>query len=214
MRIVQTYQTFDGENLKQGFKTLFAFKQWIMETYFTHTVLTDDYKIYTDKEGYNVLKELIDDDHIEIVEFKRMLRDRIPYLGKFCTYEKQTKPFIHVDIDMKLYKLPEIADIMSEGHSFVEMGKEANILGLRYNGFPERIWSGLLGFTDIEFKNEYVKRVFEKVAKLEEMKPFEISKRLCISLEEDLLSILAHEHKKSISYCNENDLLHLRDNLK
>jgi hypothetical protein len=91
MKIIQSYNTFEGDpdRIKSGFPTLRALKSFLKKSYQVHKNF--DFEFYTDKDGYEVIKDIIEDKHIKIFDFV-LIDDRIPYIGKFQVQEIQKEP--------------------------------------------------------------------------------------------------------------------------
>ncbi|MCK9575368.1 MAG: hypothetical protein WC979_00830 [Candidatus Pacearchaeota archaeon] len=194
-KIIQTYNTFEGERLNAGFSTIRSMKQYLQKSYSVHSKIAD-YKMYTDVAGYEVIKDIIDKNNVEIINFP-IIDDRLIYIGKFQVQEFQKEPYIHIDIDATLYEMPKTdADIITEKLRSCSFNKEVMQLGISIDNIGNIICSGLLGFNDITFKDIYINEVFEKIKLLKSI--HDITFALCYTLEEVLLKRLCIDHNKTI----------------
>lgn len=170
MKIIQSYNTHhcngvpDANRAKCGYSTVRGLMADLKEYYKIHSKY--DYIFYTDIAGYELVKDFISKEHIEIIEFP-IIDERNPYLGKFEVHKLQNEPYIHVDLDAVLYEIPEgKEDIITEKRRKCTFRTEVSTMEIpiKYQGRYIRkiICSGLIGFNDIEFKNRYVKAVIEK----------------------------------------------------
>ena len=216
MRIIQSYNTFEdpfSSSVKGGFTTLRNFKKFMKDSYVKHKELTDNYTMYTDSVGFEIMKEIMSEDDIEVIEFDIIANDRFLYAGKFQTAALQIEPYVHVDLDLIMYKLPELEDVMVEEMSTgIFLANEVDYLGIATKGIRCRPYSGIIGFGDMEFKNLYIKEVMARYPVLESMP--KISSRVCITLEEVLLQRLILDHNKKVFSMNKDDFKHLRGSIK
>ncbi|MCK9445788.1 hypothetical protein M0Q50_02720 [bacterium] len=209
MKIIQTYNTFGGERLNAGFSTLRSMKLYLKNSYKIHKELSD-YIMYTDLEGYEKIKDIISQEHIIIFDFP-IIDDRIIYIGKFQVQEIQTEPYIHVDIDATLFELPSTdSDIITEKLRSCNFSKEVVQLNISIDNIGWIICSGLIGFNDIEFKNMYIKEIYEKLKIIKNI--HDITFTLCYTLEEVLLKRLCIDNNKTIYELNNYE--HIQGKLK
>lgn len=214
-RIIQSYNTFeyggkpDSEREKAGFSTVRNLVKYLKKSYEVHK--NYDFKLYTDRAGLKNV-EWMDSKHIEIVDFP-IVDDRIPYTGKFQVQDIQDRPYIHVDLDATLFNVPlEEFDIVTEKTRPVSFGKELSKVGVERSESGWIICSGIIGFSDIEFKNKYVNAVFDKIKEIE--KVHDIDHKACYTIEETLLTNMAGIYKKCILELNAEDYEHLQGNIK
>lgn len=202
-RIIQTYNTFGGERLNAGFSTIRSMKKYLTQSYLVHKEISD-YKLYTDNEGYEIVKDVIDEQHIEIYDFP-IIDDRLIYIGKFQVQQLQTEPYIHVDLDATLFEIPVTdATIITESLRTCNFSKEVAILDINVKKIGSIICSGLIGFNDMEFKDLYLREVFARIPILKDIRgiTFEMSytleevllKRLCIDNEKTIHELKNYEH--------------------
>ena len=207
--IIQSYNTFEGHRMRGGFATPRSLQNFLKESYKIHSQF--DYCLYTDKYGYEIVKKIINKKHIKVIEFEE-IDDRIPYISKFQVQQLQKKPYIHVDLDAILYNLP-ISDhdiICEKLRTPMKFGKEISRLNLNIN-INKIICSGIIGFNDIDFKNEYIKKVYEKLDEIYDEQ--NIGYAECYALEEILLTQLAKDNNKTIFEINQTDFIHRHGNV-
>jgi hypothetical protein len=213
-RIIQSYNTFGGERLNAGFSLLACFKEYLANSYKIHKQLTDDYKLYTDVYGYEVVKNIIADSDIEVIQFSLVNRGRYVYSGKMDVQKLQTKRYNLVDLDAMLFELPNCASdisIITEGMMpEIYFYKTHNEMNVDVKGITDRPMSGIIGFTDIAFKDLYISEVEARYPLFDKLEIFE--KSHAIMIEETLLMRLAIDHKKKFHILEKFE--HLRENLK
>ena len=196
MKIIQSFNTFGGERMTAGFKTKRAMLEYLAESYDVHSHY--DYMMYTDMHGAVLLKKIIAEHHITIVEFPIIARDRIPYIGKFIAQAHQSKQYIHVDIDAKLLELPtNKTDVYCEKLEGRSLGYEVSELKINTSEINKIPCSALIGFTDMQFKDLYISEVY-KLIELSS-KIHGLNYRHCWAIEEVKLAELIHINKKTVS---------------
>lgn len=201
MKIIQSLNTFgnDPERNKCGFSTKRAMKAFMEKSYEIHKEIAD-YTLYTDYYGYEEVKHFINEEDIEVIEFPIILNDRIPYIGKFQVQELQKEPYIHVDIDAILYEIPEnVKDIICEKWRSTSHGRETAKFNIDKTGLNRIICSGIIGFTDMKFKDEYILKVFENFGKLEN--DHNITFETCFTIEETMLTRMVLDNNKLVTTC-------------
>ena len=204
MKVIQSFNTFEGERMTAGFKTKRAMLDYLSESYEIHKHY--DYMMYTDIHGAELLKKVIAENHITIIDFPLIARDRIPYIGKFIAQIHQTKPYIHVDIDAKLLVLPiNHADVYCEKLEGRSFGYEVADLEINTSGINEIPCSALIGFTDMHFKDLYINEVY-KLIELSS-KIHGLNYKHCWAIEEVKLAEMILTYKKTVS-ATKNEHLH------
>lgn len=151
MRIIQTFNSDFGKNLEMGFSSRQALILFLKDSVETH-LKNYDLTIYCDKDGFDFLKNHINNDVLVEFEFKN--KD-----GRFWNASKievqmiQTEPYIHVDIDACVKDKIEFDYVLTEMYRtpwFQRICHKLNISPQR-----EIPCSGILGFADMELKNKY-----------------------------------------------------------
>lgn len=216
MKIIQSYNTFGGDydRSKCGFSTLQEFKNYLTSSYQVHSNLGVEYKLYTDQDGAEIVSDIISSEHIEIVIFPKVARGRYVYSGKMYAHELQTEAYMHVDMDATLFYIPNTdKDVISEGkQSAGGYYMTHHLLDINVRKLPHRYWSGIIGFNNIAFKDMYIQEVKSRYPLLDNL---EITKEICICLEETLLSRLIKDDSDiKVHVLSNNDFEHLRDKLK
>ena len=151
MRIIQTYNSDFGKNLEMGFSSrqdLILFLKYSVETHLKNYDLT----IYCDKDGFDFLKNHINNDVLVEFEFKNT-DGRFWNASKIEVQMIQTDPYIHVDIDACIKDKVEFDYVLTEMYRTPWMQRECHKLGIGYQ--KEIPCSGILGFADMELKNKY-----------------------------------------------------------
>lgn len=209
MRIIQTYCTFEGEpsRMNAGFTTLRMFIAWFKKSYAVHSKF--DYLLYTDKQGYDNIKDIVKPHHVRVINFP-LINDYIPYIGKFHVQSIQNKPYVHVDLDALLYEPPYSSkeDVISEMWRPVGFGREIEQLGMeeyvyKKQGasltkiFDKIICSGLLGFNDMELQKHYISEVLKKIEHIRKYKIYP-SFEVCYTIEETLLTSIVLKQGKTV----------------
>ena len=195
MKVIQSFNTFEGERMTAGFKTKRAILDYISESYDIHKYY--DYMMYTDIQGAELLKKVIVENHITIIDFPLIARDRIPYIGKFIAQSLQTESYIHVDLDAKLLELPmNHADVYCEKLEGRSFGYEVADLKINTTGINEIPCSALIGFTDMHFKDLYIIEVY-KLIELSS-KIHGLNYRHCWAMEEVMLAKMILDNKKTV----------------
>ena len=195
MKVIQSFNTFEGERMTAGFKTKRAMLMYLIESYEIHKHY--DYMMYTDIQGAELLKKVIAENHITIIDFPLIARDRIPYIGKFIAQSLQTESYIHVDIDAKLIELPtEKADVYCEKLEGRGIGYEAAELKINTGGIGLIPCSALIGFTDTAFKDAYLAEVW-RLVELTKTIPA-LNYKHCWAIEEVMLAKMILDNKKTV----------------
>ena len=195
MRVIQSYNTFGGEIPRAGFKTKRAMLDYLTETYAHHKQF--DYMMFTDSYGMAILNGVIPPGSITVIDMPVIVRDRIPYVGKFLAHNLQTEPYIHVDIDAKLIELPtEKADVYCEKLEGRGIGYEAAELKINTGGVGLIPCSALIGFTDTAFKAEYLAEVW-RLVELTKTIPA-LNYKHCWAIEEVMLAKMILDNKKTV----------------
>jgi hypothetical protein len=192
--------------------------------------------LYTDKLGAELLKTLpFTEVHICFDELTS--DDRIWVKGKFLAFEKEKKPFIHLDGDVLITKSTALeklknftSEVIVQGYDndfhkhyegqmdYFEKFIKIDRLGYAFN-------MGIIGFNDIRLKNEYVleaKRWCKTFLKEETFRVCEKYYEPCIMVEQYNLTNLLHKKNidptrmlgnqildLSVDYCNEIGYIHL-----
>lgn len=209
MRIIQSYNTFEGYKTTGGFSTPVGLKNYLKKSYKIHKDLTDDFIMYTDERGYEIIKEIYETKHIKIIEFPNILMGKLVYEGKFYTQSLQNKPYIHVDLDATLNNFPLISDVYLEKiRPMLFLGREATNLNIEHMGIFQIPCSAIIGFSDMEFQKKYLKEVYSR---------FDIIKKIpkctyeyAYTLEEVLLQRLIVDNNKSHMVCDCEHLGHMK----
>lgn len=211
--IIQSYNTFchngnpDSEREKAGFSTVRSLVSYLKQSYRTHKKYR--YTLYTDEAGYENVKWM-NEEHVEVIEYP-IIDDRIPYTGKFHVEGMQNKPFIHVDLDATLFSIEGLkGDIITEKMRSVYFRKEPKKLGINVKGISEIICSGIIGFSDLSLRSEYLKQVYECIDKLKT--DHNLSFETMFTLEEVLLTRLAKDNGSVI--CSVKEYEHLQGRIK
>lgn len=206
-KIIQSLNTFGGERLNPGFPTKRSMISFMKHSYEIHK--EKDYVLYTDQYGADMLSFM--SNSIEIFDFIE-IDDRIPYIGKFQVQEIQNNPYIHVDLDAYINDVPgDIYNIVTEKLREPDFGIETKRINVDTNKIRNIICSGLIGFGDIEFKDLYIKTVFEKIQYIKNER--NIGYKEFYTLEETTLSVLANQYKKHIHCLSEESFKHYYGNI-
>ena len=196
MKVIQSFNTFGGEKKTAGFKTKRAMLEYLSESYDVHK--NYNYMMYTDIHGAGLLKSIISDNHITVVDFPIIARDRIPYIGKFISQSIQAEAYIHVDVDAKLLELPEmLADVYCEKLEGRSFGYEISELKINTAGIKKIPCSALIGFADMTFKNAYIAEVNRLIELSNAIPAFNY--KHCWAMEEVKLAEMILLHKKAVS---------------
>jgi hypothetical protein len=201
--------------------------------------LKDHFKeivLYTDTLGASLLK-FLPFTEVHVVLDDVSCDDRIWVKGKFIAFEKETKPFIHVDGDVLISKEEALnmiknfkSDVIVQGYdnefeshyggqmSYYEKFFDIEKLGYSFN-------MGVIGFNNIALKNEYMKNVrkwLKVYFKQEEFRECDAHFEPCIMIEQYNLTNLLYKKgvepdrilgnrilDLSIAYCNEIGYAHL-----
>ena len=209
MKIIQSFNTFEGYKMGGGFATPRSLTNFLTKSYEYHKFY--DYCLYTDKYGYEIIKKIINKNHIKIIDFDE-IDDRNQFIGKFQVQELQTEPYIHVDLDAILYKLPNTqCDIITEKkRDVISFGRELNALNIDApNG--KIICSGIIGFNNIEFKNDYIEEVYKKIDLIKNDHNYSYKYAWCI--EEVLLTNLANISNLSVYELQQESYIHKHGNI-
>lgn len=106
-KIIYTYWTNKGKNLLCGFGNEATFIQYAKGSLAKSLKITPNVTIYGDIEGKNYLESLGCTVDFIIVDY-----DAIPFnkgywnFPKLITYNLQTEPFLHIDLDVRLKNTP------------------------------------------------------------------------------------------------------------
>lgn len=211
MKLIQVYCTYDGEKKNAGFTTRRSLLAFWKESIKVHKE-NYDLHIYTDVEGYEIIKDL--HDQIHVIDFP-IIDDRFWFLPKFQAYALQTEPFIYCDIDFKLEQVVDSLtqdSILTERIRYSSFGRYLKLFSIKPKtmGIP---CSGCLGFGDLEFLKEYIdvtiSRIKEKAHILREVE-FET---LWV-LEELGLEELVFNNNKAFIELDEDKYTHLQGGMK
>lgn len=202
MKIIQSFNTFGGDRLTAGWKTRRAMLAYLAGAYAAHKQTGIPYTMYTDKEGAEVIAPIVDSADIVIVDFPIIRNDTILYSGKYFAQSLQTEAYIHIDIDATLFSLPEPADVYCEKKRFANLGRESFYFDIDCMGIRDIPCSGLLGFTDIAFKDAYIAAIYAKIAGLPES--VEMTYEMCWNLEEVLLQRMILDQSKTLAVCTDS----------
>lgn len=210
MKIIQSYNTFgnDPDRKKCGFTTIRSMIAFLEQSYEIHS--QNDYLLYTDEYGYDIVRKFIKDSHIQLFDYPIILNDRVPYVGKFQVQEIQKSAYVHVDIDAILYEYPKNSDVICEKFRAVSHGKETNRFGIDRTGLEQIICSGIIGFNDMNFKQLYITKVFEYLGLL--VNSHNLTFETFYTIEEVLLTRMIIDYNKSVSVCE--NYFHLQGKLK
>jgi len=163
MKLIQIYNTFEGDNIKCGFPTKRSLLDFWKKTTAIHNE-NYDVTIYTDSVGYEVIKDVLP-VNIEVIDFEN-IDDRYYSIGKLQVYKLQTEPFIMVDPDAVLYdKLESLQeDIYLERFRSGIFGKYLKEYNLKpIDKLPGIPCTGLEGFKDPNKAIEYADQVLNKI---------------------------------------------------
>lgn len=197
MRIIQSYNTFgnDPGRLSSGFPTVRDLVNSIAYSSRIHAAIAD-LTIYTDEFGAALLDTYVDKAYIEVIEFP-MIDERIPYVGKFQVQDMVNETYIHVDLDAVLYELPPSGfDVYTEKTRGVSFSSEVTRVGIDRTGIYEIICSGLIGFSDLAFKAEYIENVFDKIFSMADEQNFGYKE--FYTIEETLLTRMLIDQGKTL----------------
>lgn len=204
MIVIQSLNTFGGARMAGGFETTRVLQDEISKSYETHKQY--DYVMFTDTQGAKILNGIVP---IEVIEFPIVCRDRIKYFGKFQAQSVVNEPYIHVDLDAELLELPtENCDVYCEKLEGRSFGKEINDLKIDIQGISEIPCSAIIGFNDLNFRDLYLKNVYEKVELLKTV-PM-LNYKHAWGLEEVLLARLIIDNKKTIGITKSNHYHNLK----
>lgn len=165
MKLVQVYDTQDGENYNAGFTTFRSMVDFWKKAIAIHKENYDVY-IYTDQYGADKIDGIID-ANIVVVDFE-FIDDRYWNIAKLQTHLYQDEEYIMVDIDVILNKaIKEFdTDVMCEMTRGGAFGLYSGKFGLSSDflkAIPGIPCSGLLGFKDPEFAKEYAAQAIDKI---------------------------------------------------
>lgn len=212
MKLIQIYDTSEGENYNIGFTTFQDMITFWNNSLNVHSLLFDEIEIYTDIEGYEKIKnKLIPPSNciITIIKFNKV-DSRFWNTCKFIVHTLQDKPYIMCDIDLCMSEKPVfITDVICE---FIR-GARSNIYYNHFNVEHKYVWipaSGVIGFNDIEFAKKYANSALDKI-NIERLDY--VKYETLWTLEEAYLAKLIDSNKKSLSVINVK-YIHLRDNMK
>lgn len=202
MKIIQSLNTFGGDRLTAGFKTRRAMLAYLSGAYAAHKALGIPYTMYTDKAGADLMSGTVAGADIMVVDFPIIRNDTILYSGKYFAQSLQAEEYIHVDIDATLFSLPEPADVYCEKKRFADLGRESYYLNIDCTGIRDIPCSGLLGFSDIAFKDSYIAAIYARLADLPEH--LEMTYEMCWNLEEVLLQRMILDQSKTLAVCTDS----------
>ncbi len=201
--------------------------------------LKDHFKeivLYTDTLGASLLK-FLPFTEVHIVLDDVSCDDRIWVKGKFIAFEKETKPFVHVDGDVLISKEFTVnmlknfdTEVIVQGFDnefnkhylgqldYYEKFVDIDRIGYSYN-------MGVIGFNDISLKNEYMKSVRKWLKLYYKHDEFRMCDKFfepCIMIEQYNLTNLLYRKNieptrilgnrildMSVAYCNEIGYAHL-----
>jgi len=201
--------------------------------------LKDHFKeivLYTDTLGASLLK-FLPFTEVHIVLDDVACDDRIWVKGKFIAFEKEKKPFIHVDGDVLVSKEHTLdmlknfdTEVIVQGFDnefdkhylgqldYYEKFVDIDRIGYSYN-------MGVIGFNDISLKNEYMKSVRKWLKLYYKHDEFRMCDKFfepCIMIEQYNLTNLLYRKNieptrilgnrildMSVTYCNEIGYAHL-----
>lgn len=201
--------------------------------------LKDHFKeivLYTDTLGASLLK-FLPFTEVHIVLDDVACDDRIWVKGKFIAFEKEKKPFIHVDGDVLVSKEHTLdmlknfdTEVIVQGFDnefdkhylgqldYYEKFVDIDRIGYSYN-------MGVIGFNDISLKNEYMKSVRKWLKLYYKHDEFRMCDKFfepCIMIEQYNLTNLLYRKNieptrilgnrildMSVAYCNEIGYAHL-----
>lgn len=218
-KLIQTYNTFcvngtaDPLKASAGFETVRELLTYMKSSYEFHKKY--DYTIYTDDGGYDIVRNVIPQECIEVIQFE-CIDDRFPFMGKFDAYKRQKNNFLHADLDSTVFEMPETdAHIVCEKVRSIGFGRElkwANYSREDRAGISSIPCSGLLGFTDMNLKDLYVERTIQKVKSLR--KSHVVNHKVHYTVEETGLQMIARDLGSSIYELPPESFEHLQGGLK
>ena len=156
MRIIQT---FVDENFKCGFPTKKSCLKYLRASYAVHAVMCETV-IYTDADGGAYLAEFAPELNIQVFEYDH-IDDRFWNLPKLQTQALQTDAYIHVDIDATLFELPATFKHITERFGVCASLSQCFNVGIA--PAIKRPLSGLIGFSDMQFKALYINTAIEHI---------------------------------------------------
>ena len=199
MKIIQSLNTFGGDKLTAGFRTRRAMLAYLSGAYASHKSLGIPYMMYTDEAGADLIAGTVASEDITVIEFPILRQDSILYSGKYHVQQLQTDPYIHVDIDAAVFSLPAETDVYCEKKRFANLGREASYFEIDCYGIRDIPCSGIIGFSNIEFKDQYIAAIYAKLADLPEH--VEMTYEMCWNLEEVLLQRMIIDAGWSLATC-------------
>lgn len=199
MKIIQSLNTFGGDRLTAGFKTRRAMLAYLSGAYSVHKSLGIPYMMYTDDAGADMLSGTVAGEDITVVDFPIIRNDTILYSGKYYAQQIQTEAYLHVDIDATVFALPPEADVYCEKKRFANLGYESSFLNINCAGIRDIPCSGIIGFSDMAFKDSYIAQIYARLAALHES--VVMTYEICWNLEEVLLQRMILDQSKTLAVC-------------
>lgn len=220
-KVVYTYYTDYGNNLKQGFRNDRAFLAFFQDSVEQSLLFFDQVQIYTDKEGEAFLIENgVDQGMIILFNFYSTEWDKRYWnFPKLMVYNHQIQPFLHLDLDAKLMESP--SEKLRSSEVLCEKVRVSQILAYqRMNLSPEYSnkydpqipCSGLLGGNNLEVFKELYELAREVVTRVPLM--YEVDFNMLVNIEEVLLKILCNDNKLTIEELGKDSYIHLQGQMK
>lgn len=159
MRLIQTFYTNKGSNFRMGFETAEDMKEFLVDSFKIHSA-NYEVVIYADSCGSEYLRTFLPAENIIETEY-RLPNRKFWNHAKIITQSLQTEAYIHCDIDAVIYDKIEFEGVLTERYRSGMPMIEYQYCGLQ--PVARMVCSGILGFTDMELKNQYCIKFAELV---------------------------------------------------
>jgi len=201
-KIIYTYWTNGGNDYKLGFlntdNMLHVFKKSITSS----KNLVTNVVVYCDQHGYDFLYGKIDTELVVIDYSLYRFDSRYWNFPKLITYNLQTEPFLHIDIDAVVYKFDKTAEVVSEYKRGVaydismypSLENKQHILKY-FNGWLT--CSGVLGGNNLDIFKELFNEVKDTVINSD---GYIILDKTRMIIEEVMISSLIAKNDLKVSY--------------
>lgn len=159
-RLLYTFWTNKGTDYLCGFHTEDTMIEFFRKSINNSKRLFKEVVIYTDPHGYEYLREKVNCD-FEVIDYDLYeFNKKFWCFPKLITYNLQSKPFLHIDIDVILYEKPKnFKDklVCEKIRPLQQPAEHRNFLPqkIQDNFSPWNICSGILGGDPALFKLLY-----------------------------------------------------------
>lgn len=212
MKAIYTYWTQDGSNMLCRFPSIATFNKMAKITVEQSLNIFDEVQIYTDVEGKAHLLSIgLDESLITLVDYSQYDFDpRFWNYPKLISYSLQNSPFIHLDFDAILYKIPDPADIITEKRRSSDLQKRWNSFDLVTEVPDELICSGIVGGHNTDVFKDLLDKCEESVsvaynAHRQVSNPMDL-----IEIEEVVLTDLSIKRGLLVQDCGYENYIHLQ----